>query len=148
MAFCYNGFMEEDWFKINRDKQEIEITLPGKSPLRITKADLDISYFSGGPGGQNVNKTMNGVRLIYRIPANYLLAFRKTRELVSKSMNQRSREQNMKDAFNGLTEKLFRYFYLAPKRRDTRVPRKSKEKRLNDKKSRANIKHDRKKLDY
>ena len=145
---CYNDAMENDWFKIDREKQEIEVSLPNGEPLRVTKDDLDVSYYSGGPGGQNVNKNMNGVRLIYRIPESHLQSFRKTRELVSRSINQRSREQNLKDAFESLAQKLERYFYLPPERKETRVPKKSKEKRLKDKKSRASIKEGRKKVEY
>jgi len=140
--------MEKNWLKVNWDKQKIEISISGLDPLIVAKSDLSVSYFSGGPGGQNVNKSMNGVRIIYKIPESHLYPFRKTKEIVSRSMNQRSREQNFKDAFNGLVLKLERYFYLPAKRKKTRVPKRSKAKRLKNKKSRANIKTDRKKVDY
>jgi len=140
--------MDNDWFKVDEDKQEVEISMPNGESLRVKKDDLEVSYYSGGPGGQNVNKSMNGVRLIYHIPEGYLLPFRKTRELVARSMNQRSREQNLKDAFETLVTKLERYFYLPPERKKTRVPKKSKVKRLKDKKSRASIKIDRGKVEY
>lgn len=142
------GHMERDLIKFAREKHEITVCPPGKQPLLVSKDEVEISFFSGGPGGQNVNKNMNGVRLIYRIPESHLLPFRKTRELIARSMNQRSREQNMKDAFAILAEKLQRYFYVPPRREKTRVPKSSKKKRLNEKKSRASIKQDRKKVDY
>ena len=148
MHICYNTGMEREWFKFDPEKQEIQIEVPGKNLLKINGEDLDISYFSGGPGGQNVNRNMNGVRLIYHIPEEYIQPFLKTRELVSRSINQRSKAQNMRDAFEGLAEKLKRYFYMPPERKQTRVPKKSKEKRLKDKKSRASIKDARKKVDY
>lgn len=140
--------MKQDWFKYDREKQLVTIETDGKGILRISPEEVHISYFSGGPGGQNVNKNVNGVRLIYNIPEGYLNAFQKTRQLVTRSISQRSREQNMKIAFDQLAEKLSRYFYVPPKRRQTKIPKGSKVKRLQSKKLRGKLKHDRKKVDY
>ena len=140
--------MEKDWFAYDRAKQQVEIHVSGRPVLLINEKDIEVSYYSGGPGGQNVNRNMNGVRLIYRIPSEYIQPFKKTRELIARSINERSKEQNMKAAFSSLAEKLERYFYMPPKRQKTKVPKKSKMKRLNDKKKRANIKHDRNRVDY
>jgi len=124
------------------------VRVSGKGELKIGLEDLSVSYFSGGPGGQNVNKNVNGVRLIYEIPEDYLNAFQKTRQLVTRSISQRSKEQNMKIAFDQLAEKVERYFYVPPNRKKTKVPKGSKEKRLQSKKMRGKLKHDRKKVDY
>jgi len=140
--------MEHDWFKFDRDKEEIIVDQAGKERLVITKKDLEVSAFSGGPGGQNVNRSMNGVRLIYRIPNTHLLTFRKTRELIARSMNQRSKEQNYKDALETLSHKLERYFYVQPDRKTTKVPKRSKKKRMEGKKRRGKLKEDRKKVDF
>ncbi|MBU0706503.1 hypothetical protein KJ657_02805 [Patescibacteria group bacterium] len=140
--------MEKDWFLYDREKQQITVRLADKKELRITPADVLLSYFSGGPGGQHLNKTMNGVRLIYHIPYDYLNAFQKTRQLVSRSISQRSKEQNMRQAFDQLAEKVRRYFYMPQKRKKTKVPKGSKEKRLQSKKMRGKLKHDRKMVDY
>ena len=141
--------MDKEWFEYDRESQHITIRQVGKKELAITPKDIEISYFSGGPGGQNVNRNLTGVRLIYHIPFEYLNAFQKTRQLVTRSMNQRSREQNLKEAFDQLAEKLKRYFYLPPKRKGTKIPKKSKEKRLQSKKMRGKLKQGRKKVtDY
>lgn len=136
--------MEADWFTYDRGKQLITVKTDNKGTLEIGPDKVSVSYFSGGPGGQNVNKNVNGVRLIYHIPEGYLNAFQKTRQLVTRSISQRSREQNHKVAFDQLAEKLKRYFYVAPKRKNTKVPKGSKMKRLQSKKMRGKLKQDRK----
>lgn len=140
--------MEENWFHFDRQNLLVTVRLSGKKDLRITPDNAFISYFSGGPGGQNVNKNMNGVRLIYSIPDDYLNAFQKTRQLVTRSMNQRNREQNMRDAFEQLAEKIRKYFYVLPERKKTKVPKGSKESRIQGKKMRGKVKQDRKRVDY
>jgi len=140
--------MEDNWFHYDRQTSQITVRLRGGRELRITPDQVSISFFSGGPGGQNVNKNQNGVRLIYNIPGDCLNSFQKTRQLVTRSINQRSREQNMREAYDQLAEKVKWYFYVPPKRTKTRIPRGSKENRLQNKKMRGNLKHDRKKIDY
>ncbi|MFH0837796.1 MAG: peptide chain release factor-like protein [Patescibacteria group bacterium] len=140
--------MEKEWFEYDREKQQITVRLADKKEIRITPADVSVSYFSGGPGGQHLNKTMNGVRLIYHIPYDYLNTYQKTRQLVSRSIGQRSREQNMKLAFDQMADKIRRYFYIPQKRKKTRVPKGSREKRLQGKKMRGRLKQDRKNIDY
>jgi ribosome-associated protein len=140
--------MEENWFRYDRQNSLITVRLRGGRELRINPDQIFVSYFSGGPGGQNVNKNMNGVRLIYTIPDEYLNSFQKTRQLVTRSISQRSREQNMREAYDQLAEKVRRYFYVPPKRTKTRIPKGSKENRLQNKKTRGKLKQDRKKIDY
>ncbi len=140
--------MEKDWFTYDREKRLISIKTEGKGTLEIGPDEVQVSYFSGGPGGQNVNKNVNGVRLIYHIPEAYLNSFQKTRQIVTRSISQRSREQNMKNAFDQLAEKVKRYFYVPAKRKKTKVPKGSKVKRLQSKKMRGKLKQDRKKVDY
>jgi len=140
--------MEKEWFEYDRDSQRITVRQKDKDELTITLADVLVSYFSGGPGGQNVNRNISGVRLIYEIPKDYLNSFQKTRQLVSRSISQRSKAQNMKQAFDQLAEKAKRYFYVLPERSKTKVPKRSKEKRLQNKKMRGKVKQDRKRVDY
>lgn len=135
------------WFEYDPHNEKIGVLLPGKLPLVITKEDVDVSYFSGGHGGQNLNRHMNGVRLIYRIPSKYQLSFKKTKEIISKSIGQRSREQNFKEAFKHLAEKVELYFYMPPHRKATRVPNASKLKRIAEKKLRGQLKEQRGKVD-
>lgn len=117
------------------NKEKLTITVhTHRGELVIGKDDVEISFFSGGPGGQNVNKNQNGVRVIYKIPVEFLRPAQKTREIVTRCINQRKREQNIIVAFEQLAEKLGRYFYTPPARKRTRTPRSAKEKRLTSKK--------------
>ncbi|MDH5596464.1 MAG: hypothetical protein OEY44_00025 [Candidatus Peregrinibacteria bacterium] len=140
--------MEQDWFSYDREGQVVTIRVAGKKELKIRLADCEISHFSGGPGGQNVNRHMNGVRLIYRMPEEYVLFHKKTRELIARSMNERSQEQNLRAAFETMAEKLRQYFYVPELRKKTRVPKGSKKKRLENKKLRGRVKEGRKKVDF
>jgi ribosome-associated protein len=132
--------MEKDLVEIDRENLKIIVHLGGGKDLVIGKYDIETSYFSGGPGGQNVNKNMNGVRLIYRIPNEYVRGGQKTRELVTRSINQRKKEQNVTLAFEQLADKIRRYFYVQPQRKKTRTPRSAKEKRMYGKKMKGKIK--------
>jgi len=134
-----------NFVKFDKDKLIIIIELYNKKII-ISKDDIDVSSFSGGPGGQNVNRNMNGVRLIYRIPNEFRSIAKKTKELVTKSINQRNRHQNMVQAFEQLTDKVRRYFYVQPKRSKTKIPKKSKENRLKNKKYCSQQKQSRKKI--
>ena len=126
--------MEKDFVEFDREKFTIVVHLQGGNDLIIGKNDVEISYFSGGPGGQNVNKNMNGVRLIYRIPEEFRMNVLKTQELVSRSISQRKREQNLALAFEQLAYKARRYFYVKPERKQTHIPKSVTEKRLSGKK--------------
>lgn len=140
--------MEKIWFEYDRNIQRIIIRQENKEAFSITPDDVSVSFFSGGPGGQNVNKNINGVQMIYHIPEERLNVFQKTRQLVSRSIGQRSRDQNMKQAFDQLAEKAKRYFYVFPERKETKIPERSKKKRLQNKKMRGKVKQDRKRVDY
>lgn len=140
--------MEKDWFQYDRENQKIILQQDDKGEIVITPKDVSVSYFSGGPGGQNVNRNVSGVRLIYRIPEERLNTFQKTRQLVSRSISQRSKDQNMRLAFDQLADKVRRYFYVLPERKKTKTPKRSKVERLQSKKIRGKLKQDRKKVDY
>ena len=51
--------MQQSLVTSNRDKLTITVHLPG-GDLIIEKKDISMSYFSGGPGGQNVNRNKIG----------------------------------------------------------------------------------------
>ena len=112
---------------------------------------------SSGPGGQNVNKVASAVQLRFDIascdslPADVrdrLLALRDRRitadgVIVIKSQEHRSQDRNRQVALDRLVE-LVRSALAKPKpRRKTRPTRRSVEKRLTDKRRRADIKKDR-----
>lgn len=61
-----------------------------------TKKDFRIEWFSGtGPGGQKKNKTQNSCRIIH-LPSGLKVT----------GQNHRSRQQNFKEAFRNLGQKL------------------------------------------
>ena len=60
----------------------------------VTEKDLEIqTFYSGGPGGQNQNKRMTGVRIIH-----------KESGAIGESREERSQLQNKKLALKKLTE--------------------------------------------
>ena len=137
--------MQQSLVTSNRDKLTITVHLPG-GDLIIEKKDISMSYFSGGPGGQNVNRNMSGVRLIWHIPEVYRMFGSKTRELVTRSINERKKERNLTLAFEQLVHKVHRYFYVQPERKKTKTPKKAKRKRLKNKKMQGLKKQGRKKV--
>lgn len=139
--------MENNWFKFDREKQVITVKTNGKS-LVIDKNNVDISYFSGGPGGQNVNRNMKGVQLIFRIPEEHRREIQKTQQLVTRTMGKRSLHHNIQEAFQQLANKVHHYFYIPELRRKTKVPKRSKVRRLHNKKFQSQKKESRKKVDY
>jgi ribosome-associated protein len=136
--------MENDFIHFDRDNQTITVKFKAKPPLVVGLFNLEVSYFSGGPGGQNVNKNMSGVRLIFRIPEGYRMASRKGHDLIVTCMEQRQREQNLLGAFESLAGKLRSYFYVKPYRKPTKATYGSKQRRLGGKKIHSSIKRNRK----
>lgn len=139
--------MENDFVSFNREKQEITVNLNGNN-LVINKNNVDISYFSGGPGGQNVNRNLKGVQLIFPIPDEYRHNSQKTQQLITRVMGKRSLHHNIETAFEQLVHKVRDYFYIPPVRKKTKTPKKAKENRLKNKKFQSQKKDSRKKMDY
>lgn len=140
--------MENDFVTFDRDKLTITVRLEGKKDLVIDKNNVDISYFSGGPGGQHANRNLNGVRLIYQIPDDYRRMALKTQQLVTRVIGRRSMHHNLQTAFEQLSHKVRQYFYVPPVRKEAKIPKKAKEKRLKDKKIKSMKKDARKKVEY
>ena len=139
--------MDKDFVQFDRETLKITVHLP-QGDLIITKDDVEVSHYSGGAGGQNVNRHMNGVRLIYQLPLEHIRNYSKTRELITRSMNQRSQEQNQRQAFEQLAERVRQYFYIKPRRKKSRVPGWAKKKRLENKKRKSQKKQSRKSGDF
>ena len=140
--------MENDFVTFDRDRLTITIRLEGKKDLVLNKDNVDISYFSGGPGGQHANRNINGVRLIYRIPDDYRRIAQKTQQLVTRVIGKRSMHHNLQTAFEQLAHKVRQYFYVPPRRKKTKVPKRAKEKRLRGKKMKSMKKETRKRVEY
>jgi ribosome-associated protein len=112
---------------------------------------------SSGPGGQNVNKVATAVQLRFDVAASpsltedvktrltLLAGKRMTKEgiLIIEARRFRTQEQNREDARERLID-LVRLALVRPKiRKKTRLPRVAKEKRLEEKKRRSDIKKQR-----
>ena len=120
--------MKENWFTFDREKQTITIQFSDKKDLVIDKNNVDISYFSGGPGGQNVNRNLKGVQLIFRIPSDYLLLSKKTKQLITRVFEKHSLHHNTQTAYEQLAFKVRSYFYIPPFRKKTKIPKNKKNK--------------------
>ncbi|PIZ74365.1 hypothetical protein COY07_00700 [Candidatus Peregrinibacteria bacterium CG_4_10_14_0_2_um_filter_43_11] len=139
--------MQNSFVTFDRENLILTVHFGVKGDLVIHKEDLFISYFSGGPGGQNVNRHQNGVRLIYTIPPSYRRYAVRTQELIARSIAERNQHQNLLLAFGQLAKKLHDYFYTPPFRKKTKVSRRSKEKRLETKKHQSSKKQTRQKVE-
>ena len=140
--------MEKDFVTFDRDRLTITVRLDGKKDLVINKDNAQISYFSGGPGGQHANRNLKGVQLIFPIPSEYRRESQKTQQLVTRVMGKRSIHHNLQTAFEQLAHKARQYFYVPTIRKETKIPKKAKEKRLKDKKMKSMKKETRKRVEY
>lgn len=97
--------------------------------------DLEITHTKGsGPGGQNRNKRMTGVR-IRHLPTG----------IVAEAMERRSQGQNLSAAYERLDEKLARLFHRDKPRVATKVSKGQKKRRVETKRHRATTKQLRRK---
>ena len=123
--------------------------------LSIPLSEFDESYIrASGPGGQHVNKTSTAVQLRFDLAASRALddatrqrltviaGNRLTRagELIITAGRFRSREQNRRDAFERLARLVERASHAPRKRKRTRPSRAARERRLQDKRHRGNVK--------
>lgn len=92
--------------------------------IEIRDEDIEITHIKGsGPGGQNRNKRMSGVR-IKHIPTGIVVV----------ATERRSQEQNRSAAMERLANKLEELFHKPKVRIKTKATRKAKGERLNTKK--------------
>jgi ribosome-associated protein len=128
----------------------IEIT----PTFAIDENELQFSFVrASGPGGQNVNKVATAVQLRYDVIRSslprdvqerlrHLAGKKRTDEgiLLIEAKKYRTQEQNRDDAIQRLVTLLHRAFEKPKVRTKTRPTKASKEKRLKEKKLRAEIK--------
>jgi ribosome-associated protein len=109
---------------------------------------------SSGPGGQNVNKLSTAVQLRFNVRRSpslpndvalrlmRLAGSRLTKDgvLIISAQSHRTQERNRQDARDRLIELIRQAAVVPVKRRKTKPTRASKEKRIESKKRRSNIK--------
>ena len=123
-----------------KNKLNVKFQISENKFIEINDKNTEITYFSKGNGGQNLNKHEKGVRLKYTIKNNGEI-----KSIIAKCIDQRSLEQNFKKAIKQLIKKIRKHFYKKPDRKESKIPNKAKLKRLNDKKINSQKKEDRKK---
>jgi len=130
--------------------------------LQIDERELQIDFIrASGPGGQNVNKVATAVQLRFDVRAaslpdevkerlKHLAGKRLTSEgiLLIEAKRFRTQEQNRADALQRFVE-LVRQSLVKPKaRRKTKPTQAAKERRIKEKKRRAEIKKIRQSKDW
>jgi ribosome-associated protein len=136
----------------------IEIT----SSFSVDESELQFAFVrASGPGGQNVNKVATAVQLRFDVLHSSLPDEVKERlkrvagnritgegELLIEAKQFRTQEQNREDAIHRFVEILKRAFAKPKARRKTKPTAASKEKRLQHKKQRGEIKKIRQSKDW
>ena len=104
------------------------ITLPESDEDLLRECDVE-TFRSSGPGGQHVNKTESAVRLKHR-PSGVVVI----------SRQERSQYRNKAIWLERLRKKVAQLNYRPAKRIPTRVPRSAKNRTLEEKARRSQIK--------
>ena len=104
------------------------IHLPDSDEQLLRECEVQ-TFRSSGPGGQHVNKTESGVRLKH-LPTGVVVS----------SQQERSQHRNKAICVAKLRKKIDQLNYRAPKRVPTKVSRAAKERKLQEKLRRAQIK--------
>ena len=104
------------------------IKLPESDEELLRQCEVD-TFRSSGPGGQHVNKTESAVRLRH-LPSG----------VVATSQQERSQHRNKAICLLKLREKIEQLNYRPPKRVPTRKSRSAKNRTLEEKSRRSQIK--------
>src|SRR4051812_26583669 len=130
--------------------------------IAIDESELEERFvLSSGPGGQNVNKVASAVQLRFdaahspslsddvRARLKTLAGRRMTKDGVLVLQGNRFRDQlrNREDVRARLIHLIARAAFLPKRRKPTRPPRAAKEKRLQEKKVRSDVKRMRGKIE-
>jgi ribosome-associated protein len=123
--------------------------------VRVPASALRFQYArSGGPGGQNVNKLNTKAELwlaLSELAQLHPIALERLRKLAGRritagdelhlsSESERTQERNREEALSRLRELLVRAMTIPKKRRPTRPSKASRQRRLQSKKRRSEIK--------
>ncbi len=117
---------------------------------------------AGGPGGQHVNKADTRITIRWNVKSTQALTEAQKQRVLDKLEPQltdegdllvhngstRSQQQNKKLAMDQLKHKVKKALHVPKRRMKTRVPKAVKEKRLQEKKLRSELKKLRHKKDY
>jgi len=138
-----------------------EEVLPITASLAIPLSELDVQFTrSGGPGGQHVNRSATRVELRFDIVHSPSLTEAQRQRLLARlagrldgegvlrvvAQSERSQLRNRQEAMKRLQETLRQALHVRKKRRRSKVPRWAKERRLAEKRRRAQSKQDRKRV--
>lgn len=104
------------------------ILLPDSDEELLQQCEVQ-TFRSSGPGGQHVNKTESAVRLKH-LPSG----------IVVSSQQERSQYRNKAICLDKLRRKVAQLNYRAPKRVPTRIPKAAKNRTLQEKTRRGEIK--------
>jgi len=126
--------------------------------VRIPSGELLIRAITGsGPGGQHVNRSATRIELRWNVRSSRALSADQRARLSARLASRldhegfvrivageyRSQQQNRRAALDRLATIVSRALVVAPTRKATRPTRSSVEKRLNDKRRRADTKQQR-----
>ena len=104
------------------------IVLPELDEDLLRECEVE-TFRSSGPGGQHVNKTESAVRLRH-VPSGVVVS----------AQQERSQHRNKALCLQRLRSKVARLNYRPPKRVPTRIPRSAKNRTLEEKAHRSQIK--------
>jgi ribosome-associated protein len=120
--------------------------------VSIPLGEIDVSFSpSGGPGGQHANRSATRVELRFDVAASPSLGPRQRQRIVEalgdvvlvSVDDERSQLRNRTIAYERLATRLAAALHVDPPRRPTRPTRASKQRRVESKRRRSDIKSQR-----
>lgn len=140
------------------DTPELSAGIDVAPGVRIAVGELQLRAITGsGPGGQHVNRSATRIELRWNVRTSRALSDAQRARVMAKLASRldsdgllrivageyRSQQQNRRAALERLTTIVARALVVPPSRKATRPTRASVERRLDDKRRRADTKQDR-----